>query len=268
MRVRDDRVPLGTRSREGTRSRGGTLSQGARHTVSVATYVKTDTRKITLLLLIIIASCFFLWPHQAFARSATFTSPSTLSEQELLALSTSGDNAALTVATSQSLQLLFDEPFGVTSSDSVSIFTLPVENRGAFAGGTIRIGVFENGVARTVFSRNFQSAQRVNVNNLFRRGCGSLGGCNFIEIVTRVTRGDAEGVRIDYIQINGEVVSVTAPTPEPEVWALMILGFGAIAWRAKTLRLQRDPRRAKQRRLRPPNPSLAPGLVRLLPQTP
>ena len=186
------------------------------------------------LIVLLMTAPFAITAH---GETATFVSPSTLDPVDLAALSTAGDSSGLTVTTSQSLQLLFDQPFAATTGDSVSIFTLPAgSSANSLARGTIRFGVYENGVATFVAQRNFRSGQQINVNNLFQRGCGAAGGCNFIEILTRRTRGDAEGVRVDYVQLNGEVVSVTAPTPEPATWFLMILGFVAIAARCKNLR--------------------------------
>lgn len=172
----------------------------------------------------------------AFADTAIFLQPSMPDPIETTALSTSGDNAGFTVSQSQSLQILFDQPFITTRTDRVSIFTLPPVGGGQ-AIGQIRIGRYVDGEIQFVTARNFNSNGRtVNFFNFVARECEGLGGCNFIEVVTNSARRGAEGVQIDYIQVNGEVVSVVAATPEPGTWALMIIGFFAVAWRMKALR--------------------------------
>ncbi|MEL6112372.1 MAG: PEP-CTERM sorting domain-containing protein [Pseudomonadota bacterium] len=172
----------------------------------------------------------------AAAETATFVSPATLSPNEIGAVSTRGDREGVTVSRSASLQLLFNEPFGATLGDRISIFTLRPDSAFSFAIGTVRVGVYDNGNVTYLGQGNFLSGRRVNISNLFRGGCGAFGGCNFIEILTQRTGGGAEGVRVDYVQLNGEVVSVAAPTPEPSSWALMIAAFGVVAWRCKTTR--------------------------------
>ncbi len=185
---------------------------------------------------ILIGLVFALFAAPAAAETASFVSPETISQDDLTALSTRGDRAGVTVNPGMSLQLLFDQPFGAVPGDRVSIFTLPPASVFGFALGRVRVGVFDNGAITYLGQGNFLSGQRINISNLFNGGCGAFGGCNFIEILTRRTGGNAEGVRVDYVQLNGEVVSVAAPTPEPSSWALMIVAFGVIAWRCKTNR--------------------------------
>ena len=60
----------------------------------------------------------------------------------------------------------------------------------------------------------------------FETGCGTLGGCNAIRLGNSTLRQN--GARFD--------VSNVGATPEPQVWALMILGFIGIAWRLKAAR--------------------------------
>ncbi len=185
-------------------------------------------------------STFFMWSINicaAYAESAVFLPPNSLSQTEITAISSSGDNAGATISQSQSLQLLFDQPFATSRADNVSIFTLPPVG-GGLAIGEIRVGIAgENGV-QFVGRRFFLTGSNVSLNGFIENRCARLGGCNFIEILTRGTTPTAQGVQVDYIQINGEVVSVAAPTPEPQIWALMILGFVSIAWRSKKLRRQ------------------------------
>jgi len=188
------------------------------------------------LFLILAVFVIILWQDAASADTASFLQPSAPDPADITALSTAGDNSGFTVGQSQSLQLLFDQPFVTTRSDRVSIFTLP-PSAGGRAIGTIRIGRYVNGQIQFVVNRRFNSnGRQYNFTNGIASRCEALGGCNFIEIITNRTQRGAEGVQIDYIQVNGEVVSVVAATPEPATWALMIIGFIAVAWRAKSLR--------------------------------
>ncbi len=180
-----------------------------------------------------------LWLFQsqhAHGASATFIGPKQLNEIETAAISTAGDNASVLVARSPSLQLLFDQPFSASGNDNVSIFTQPIS--GGAAIGEVRFGRLDGDNFQFAGRRFFLSGSTVSLNGFVERNCASFGGCNIIEILTRATSQNVEGVQVDYIQINGEVVSVTAPTPEPHIWGLMILGFLGIAWRAKTVRYQ------------------------------
>ena len=135
------------------------------------------------------------------------------------------------------LAIVLDTPIGVTSGGSVSVFTLPPGSGNARA--TIRIGSYNAGSPQIVFSRNVRAGQVRNLNNLFNRGCGILGGCDYIEIITTRVRRGAAGVSVDYIEVDGQLVQVTSPTPEPATWALMILGFTITAYRLKALRRAR-----------------------------
>ncbi len=186
-----------------------------------------------LILTMTLLTCLCFSKNTAHAESATFLTPTDFTDDQAIALSTAGDNAGFNIPQGQSLRLLFDQPFAATQRDNVTVFTLPGE--GGIARGTIRFGRIENGVETIARNRNFTSGRTVSLNNLLNQGCGNLGGCNFIEVLTRSNRRDTE-VRVDYIQINGEVVSVTAPTPEPQTWALMIIGFFAVAWKLKSER--------------------------------
>ena len=168
----------------------------------------------------------------ATAATATFLSPSQISETEVSALSTSGDNSGFFLSESSVLTIVLDTPFATTRADNnISIFTLAPPSGTALV--TVSFGSFNNGSPQIVRSRQVQAGSSVDVGNLFQRGCGVLGGCDYIEIVTTRTRRGAEGATIDYIEVNGEVVEVSAPTPEPATWLLMIIAFSFVAARAK-----------------------------------
>lgn len=68
----------------------------------------------------------------------------------------------------------------------------------------------------------------ITVNTLaFDAACQSLGGCNSARIGNSTF--SQLGARFD--------VSTVGATPEPQAWALMIIGFAGLAWRLKRARL-------------------------------
>jgi hypothetical protein len=168
------------------------------------------------------------------ARTATYDSNMPFTPGPMTALSAGGDNAGQFVGLNQWISLLFAQPFGVSKSDTVSIFTLlPPSGMATF---TVSFGRFNNGSPIYADTRTVQAGSTLTINNLFQRGCSALGGCDFIFIKLTKTKGAATGATIDYVSVNGEATEVTAPTPEPSSWAMMILGFAAVAWRLKAQR--------------------------------
>ncbi len=173
-------------------------------------------------------------PTAALARTATFDASTPYAPGPMLALSTAGDGAGALVTLGEWISLLFTQPFGVSRSDTVSIFTLapPVGD----ARLTISFGRYNNGSPIFVDTKSVNAGNTLTVNNLFQQGCSALGGCDFIFITTTRQRRGATGATVDYVSVNGETTEVTAPTPEPSTWAMMILGFAAVAWRLKAYR--------------------------------
>jgi len=176
----------------------------------------------------------FGWSDAASAATATFVNPGNYTAADALAVS-SADGIGLSAGRNEPFEIVTDALFATSKADdNVSIFTLNNAGRRALIG-RIEIGVFQNGTVNLVASRSFRAGTAVNIDNLFRQPCAGFGGCNFIRIFTHNGAPD-ETVQIDYITIDGEVVHVSAPAPEPEVWVLMILGFWAIAFRLKKIR--------------------------------
>lgn len=171
---------------------------------------------------------------RAEAATATYDSSISYTAGPMTALSTPGDGLGQLVPLGEWISLLFSQPFGVSRTDTVSIFTLapPVGD----ARLTISFGVFNNGSPVFADTRTVNAGATLTMNSLFQRGCSALGGCDFIYITTTRQRNGATGATVDYVSVNGEATDVTAPTPEPSVWALMILGFAGIAWRLKARR--------------------------------
>lgn len=170
------------------------------------------------------------------ARTAAFVSPATLAPSELAAVSTGGDGLGLAVGLGQTFAILFSQPLGlVRNGDNITIFTLAPAL--GDARGTISVGAWNNGSPIILRTRNINSGNSVSIGNLFQLGCAQLGGCDYVEITTDRARGGAQGVVVDYIDVNGEVTEITAPAPEPAAWAMMILGFIGLALRLKRRRL-------------------------------
>ncbi|MEL7491818.1 MAG: hypothetical protein AAGJ73_13960 [Pseudomonadota bacterium] len=171
----------------------------------------------------------------AAAATATYSQPDFISATDLTALSTAGDNAGVSLTFGETLALNFDQPFATSRGGNVSIFTV------APASGVswlfVRIGSFNNG--SPLFSRAqgfIRAGTSRSFNNLFQRGCRAFGGCDYIEITNIFSAGNPSGAEVDYVEVDDEVTNVTAPTPEPSTWAMMIVGFWFAAWRLKAAR--------------------------------
>ena len=61
----------------------------------------------------------------------------------------------------------------------------------------------------------------------FAASCAALGGCNALIIGNSSLSAPGSSFRLSVL---------TASTPEPAAWAMMMLGFGAVAWRMKASR--------------------------------
>lgn len=181
-----------------------------------------------------VAAALFFLLAPARAATATYDSSMTFASGPMTALSTPGDGLGQLVPLGEWISLLFAQPFGVSKTDTVSIFTLapPVGD----ARLTISFGVYNNGNPVFVDTKSVNAGGTLTTNNLFQRGCSAFGGCDFIFITTTRQRNGATGATVDYVSVNGQPTDVTAPTPEPSVWAMMILGFAGVAWRLKRMR--------------------------------
>src|SRR3990167_3532967 len=168
------------------------------------------------------------------ARTAPYDPSMPYTPGPMTALSTAGDGAGQLTPIGEWISLLFTQPFGVSKTDTVSIFTLapPIGD----ARLTISFGSYNNGAPIFALTKSVNAGTTLTINNLFQSGCAALGGCDFIYITTTRQRNGATGATVDYVSVNGEGTDVTAPTPEPSVWAMMILGFAGIAWRLKARR--------------------------------
>jgi len=149
-------------------------------------------------------------------------------------LSTAGDGLGQLVPLGEWFSLLFSQPFGVSKSDTVSIFTVAPPSGSARL--SISFGNYNGGSPVYATTKIVNAGNNLTVNNLFQQGCSALGGCDFIFITTIRQRGGATGATVDYVSVNGETTEVTAPTPELSVWSMMILGFAGVGWRMKALR--------------------------------
>ncbi len=64
----------------------------------------------------------------------------------------------------------------------------------------------------------------------FAASCAALGGCNALIIGNSTFSAVGSSFRLS---------TLTGATPEPAAWALMMMGFGAVAWRMKAARRTR-----------------------------
>lgn len=170
----------------------------------------------------------------AHAGTATFDASTPYPSGAMTALSTSGDNAGQFVSLGEWISLLFSQPFGVSKTDTISIFTLAPPTGDARL--TISFGAYNGGSPTFVETKTVNAGGVLTLNNLFQKGCSALGGCDFILIQTTRARNGATGATVDYVSVNGETTEVAAPSPEPSTWAMMILGFAGVAWRLKAQR--------------------------------
>lgn len=186
---------------------------------------------------LIVAAGLCLGATPALARTATFTSSLDYDDPVLGAFSTAGDSAGALLTLDNWIGLLFETPFGTSRSDTVSVFTLPPLVGDARL--TVSFGRLVGGSPVFVDTRSVNAGNTLTVSNLFQQGCFALGGCNYIFIETTRQRRGATGAVVDYVSVNGEPTEVVEPTPEPAVWAMMMVGFGGIAWRMKAARRRR-----------------------------
>ena len=167
---------------------------------------------------------------------AEFTGPGTTAS-ELAALSSQTDNAGALLGLGQTFTFRFDTAFATEAPGVLTVSTLG--NLPGISRAEIRIGSFNNNNPQFVVTNTIVGGGTRTINNLFNRGCNVFGGCDFIEITTVFSRRGSPGIEVDYVLVDGEVVEVTSPTPEPGTWALLILGFTVTAARIKAVRRDR-----------------------------
>lgn len=171
------------------------------------------------------------------AATATYVEPELISDAEIAALSASGDGAGFSIGLGDMLALLLDVPIGVSGGGNVTIFTLA--DRPGLAKAEIRIGSYNNGAPSITLTKTVNAGSPSNLSNLFGKGCSLLGGCDYIEIVTTRTQGQANSVEVDYVEVDGQIVEIAAPTPEPATWTLIIVAFVLTGLRLKAIRTRR-----------------------------
>ena len=174
-----------------------------------------------------------LTPTRAYAASFA-VEPSDIGEGALNALSDDTDGAGFLLGTGQTLGIVLDPSQVIGRNNTVSIFTVPPSS--GFAINLVRFGQYNAGAP--VFAANafFVAGSSFSASQGVRNRCELLGGCDYIEIFNWFNVGGAPGVEVDYIAVDGQTVQVTSPTPEPATWAMMIIGFIAVAWRLKATR--------------------------------
>lgn len=173
------------------------------------------------------------------ADTATFVTPITGNPATVAGAS---DGTGVLVSPGATVGLLFSEAFALFDSNGsainndVSIFAL--SDFGS-ALATVRFGQYNNGTPNFVFTQQINpqpGGAEINLNFLAFVGCGAIGGCDFIEF-TGVDNFGGSSVILDAIAFSDvSLLSVTSATPEPGMWALMLLGFFLVALRLKHAR--------------------------------
>lgn len=195
----------------------------------------------------------------ALADTAVFTEPVSGDPGSVAG---NADGAGVSVAPSQTVGLLFSTPFALFEADgftpvnnNVTIFAL--SDFGS-ALATISFGRYNNGNPVFFHAQTFNAPATgadVEFGFLAFVGCGVAGGCDFIQISGLGGFGGSSGFILDAITFSDVALSsVTATTPEPGMWALMIIGFVLMARRLKHLRYHKGLRILP--RAQSPQPSL------------
>ncbi len=154
------------------------------------------------------------------------------------------DGRGVLISPGETVSLLLSSPFALFANDgftpinnNVSIFAL--SDIGS-ALVDISFGRYNNGNPDLIHTQRFSAGSGGNsVNFAFLAfvGCGNVAGCDFIQFTGVNAFNGSGGVRLDAITFsNVALASVTGRAPEPRVWALMILAFVLISWRAKATR--------------------------------
>lgn len=177
------------------------------------------------------------------AATAVFVTPANPSPGQVGALSTSGDGAGYQLFLGQTLSLLFSDPIVAVAGPRTSVFTIaPPAGR---IDVIVRAGLFNSGAPIILGQRSVRAGGSVDLVGAVRATCTLFGGCDYLEFLLGGERNGANSATIDYVSVGGELVQVSgpdpvsdvpSPTPEPQIWVLMILGFAAIAWRLKSQR--------------------------------
>lgn len=146
----------------------------------------------------------------------------------------------------QTLVVELATAFATNNFDQILNIYYSNPNRGRRLLG-INFGYEVNGVVQWVLAtpQFFQTRGNGTLNLTgFANSCSVAGGCTYLSF-TAGSQGN--GVVVDALGINGQILTpgqAAAPTPEPGTWALILLGFAAIAWRLKTTKTAARRRRA------------------------
>ncbi|MGV6802103.1 MAG: hypothetical protein ACWA5L_09310 [bacterium] len=165
------------------------------------------------------------------AETATFTSTTdVLTDDDLARLATvNNDGYVLNRGSTMVIELA--TAFATSSVDDFLTLYYSNPSRGRRWIG-INFGYEVNGVVQWALSSPYWVLTRGSGQITFTgfsNYCSVAGGCSFISF----TGGSRAGTQIDAVAVNGQVLTPAAPTPEPNIWALLIIGFIVIAWKLR-----------------------------------
>ena len=180
-----------------------------------------------------LAAASFAAALPAQAHEQVYAAP-LLSSSEIPAAASSGHGSAMVTMdfdlVTMRVQITFADLVGTTTASHIHCCTV--------TPGSANVGVatllpsftaFPNGVKAGSYDHTFDMSQAANYNAGFISGHGGTVGSAFNALVAGLDSGNA------YLNIHtssfpgGEVRALLAPVPEPESYALMLGGLGALA---------------------------------------
>ena len=130
------------------------------------------------------------------------------------------------------VQATFADLIGNVSASHIHCCTLPGANAGV-ATMTPSFTGFPTGVKSGSYDVTFNMASSASYNTTFINNNGGTVGSAFNALVAGLDAGKA------YLNVHtssfpgGEIRALLVPVPEPETYALMLVGLGVLGWAAK-----------------------------------
>jgi hypothetical protein len=189
------------------------------------------------------AISYMLMAGMAYADTATFTADGDALDNVDLENITATGGGGFNLQGGSTLVIELTNAFATGNFDNFLTVYYANPQRGRRWLG-INIGYEVNGVVQWILASPSwfltRGTGQLNL-QVFSNQCSVAGGCTHISLTT--WGNSNQGVYVDAVAVNGQVLTAdtAAPTPEPSTWMLMILGFFAVAWALK--RRKRDNRK-------------------------
>ena len=177
----------------------------------------------------------------AYADTANFTSTGDALDDVDLENLTSLNGTGYNIAGSSTLLIELANGFATSNLDNfLTIYYSSPNNRRRWLG--INIGYEVDGVVQWILATPAYFLTRGSGQldlQVFSDQCSVAGGCTHISLTT--WGNSNQGVYVDAVAVNGEILTADtpAPTPEPSIWVLLLLGFSGIAMMLKRRRRRR-----------------------------